>query len=690
MLYRPALFRIGYKVNMTLSLQSFTATKCNAVSSETRQRGYLMGMGNFRGMGNSPGTHVEQAKKVERRVVGLCTALALMLLAAGMSSTALANETRYHVDLAERAAQQVTIEARFSEVASETLDFHLPVWRSGLYLVLDFVGTVSGIEVTDGNGQPLAFEQTAKSSWRVQRPSASVGDVIVTYRIYADSLTDRTRHVTAEHAFLNPAAVFIYADGFRDEPVEVELDLPEDWQAASGMEQPEPGLFTAPHYDRLVDSPIEAGTFDLVTFEAGGMTIDFLIDGIWDGDEERLANDIGAIVEASVEVFASANRPLPTDRYLFLLHSGPGLGGGTEYYNSTVVHTDPRAFWDEDRWQGFLGLMAHEFFHTWNVKRFRPASIDRYDYQNINYTELLWVAEGLTSYYDQLLPVRAGLVSVDDYRDQLAETIGGVIDNPGYSQDTLARASLEAWTKGFHRGADRAADKPNRTVSFYSQGGLLGLVLDLEIRRISNGARSLDTVMSALYDDFPLGGGGFTYADFRSRLATAGGSALADRLDGWVYDTQPLPIAEALESIGWLLEREDTADDPVQVSINAPLSGNPPVVRYARLDGAAWRAGLNAGDELLALDGVRIGSGFNALLRRYTPGDEVELTFFRDGVLKTLPVTLDPVLADHEINVNEEAATVAVESRTAWLGVADESDEEAENESSEDEESEDA
>lgn len=600
--------------------------------------------------------------------------LALVLFC--LSWTASAAETRYQVDLSERAMQQVTIEARFSDVTGDTLDFHLPIWRSGLYLVMDFVGTVSGMQVSDGSGNALPFEQTATSSWRVSRPDAGNGDVVVRYRVYADSLNDRTRHVDAEHAFLNPAAVFVYADALRDQPLEVTIDLPTDWKAAAGMEQPEQGRFVAPHYDRLVDSPIEIGTFDLVTFEASGITVDFLIHGIWDGDEERLANDMSAIVTASVEVFAGSDTGLPTDYYLFILHSGDGLGGGTEYYNSTVVHADPRAFWDEERWQGFLALMAHEFFHTWNVKRFRPEAIDRYDYQNINYTELLWVAEGLTSYYDQLLPVRAGLVPVDDYRDQLAELISSVVDAPGYNQDTLARASLEAWTKGFHRGADRAADKPNRTVSFYSQGGLLGLVLDLEIRRVSDGNRSLDTVMTSMYDDFPLGDGGFTYADFRERLAQAGGDTLAQQLDGWVYDTQPLPVEDALQSIGWVLEREDTSEDPVQVSLDVSLRGNPPVVTSPRLDGAAWRAGINAGDELLALNGVRIGGNLDALLRRYSPGDEVEFTLFRDGLLKNLPVTLNPVRGDFEVEVDDEASEAIERLRAGWLSDAEEGDSE--------------
>lgn len=600
----------------------------------------------------------------------------LSLTLGGFSLSANAGETLYRVELDERHVQQVTIEARFTDVTGDSLDFHLPVWRSGLYLVLDFVGTMSGIEVADDDDAALPFEQIAKSSWRVHRQNSNTGDVVVRYRLYADSLTDRTRHVDADHAFLNPAAVFVYADGYRDEPIEVSMDLPGGWQAASGMDQPDPGRFVAPHYDRLVDSPIEAGTFDLVSFEAGGMTVEFLIDGTWDRDEARLINDIGAIVEATTEIFEEAERPLPTDRYLFLLHSGPGLGGGTEYYNSTVVHTDPRSFWDDDRWQGFLGLMAHEFFHTWNVKRFRPASIDRYDYQDVNYTELLWVAEGLTSYYDEIIPVRAGLKTVAEYRDQLAGTIGGVLDNPGYGQDTLARASFEAWTKGYHRGADRAADKPNRTISFYSQGGMLGLVLDLEIRRASNGQRSLDTVMSALYDDFPLGGGGFTYDDFKERLAQAGGGDLAQRLDGWVYETVPLPVAEALASVGWELGREDTSEAPVQVSLGVSVRGNPPVVRFAELDGAAWRAGVNAGDELLALGGERIGSGMDALLRRYAPGDEIEIALFRDGALKTLPLTLDPVLADYEISVEEEADNQALKLRKDWLGGFEEGDDE--------------
>jgi predicted metalloprotease with PDZ domain len=185
--------------------------------------------------------------------------------------------------------------------------------------------------------------------------------------------------------------------------------------------------------------------------------------------------------------------------------------------------------------------------------------------------------------------------------------------------------------------------------------------------------------MTSLYDDFPLGDGGFTYADFRERLAAAGGDALAEQLDGWVYDTQPLPVEDALQSIGWVLEREDTSEDPVQVSLDVSLRGNPPVVATPRLDGAAWKAGINVGDELLALNGVRIGGNLDALLRRYSPGDEVEFTLFRDGLLKTLPVTLNPVRGDFEVEVDDEASEASEANqrlRAGWLSDAEEGDSE--------------
>jgi predicted metalloprotease with PDZ domain len=473
--------------------------------------------------------------------------------------------------------------------------------------------------------------------------------------------------VDADHAFVNPGPTLIWADGFRDAPVEVRMPLPQGWQLASGMEQPRPGVLVAPDYDRLVDSPMEAGTFDRVTFEAAGIDVEFAIHGTWDGDAERLERDVRALVETTVAVYGE----VPVERYLFITHSRPGFGGGTEYYNSTLVHTDPDAWWDEETYRGFLSLLAHEFFHTWNVKRARPAGIARYDYLEENLTELLWVAEGLTSYYDEILLVRAGLMTVKQWREKLAKNIDAVVDRPGYGRQSLADASLAAWTKGFHTGADRAPDKPNRTVSFYSQGALLGLVLDLRIRRASAGEHSLDDLMRGLYEDFPPGSDGFTHADVRARVANLGGEELADSLDAWTRGTAPLPLAEVLEDVGWKLDRTPLEDDAVSVRLGlaSQAAGEAILVRSAELEGPAWKAGIQAGDELIALAGARItGADPAPLLRRHQPGETVELALFRDGSLRRIPVTLAPARPPHRIEPVEDADAETLERRHNWLG----------------------
>jgi predicted metalloprotease with PDZ domain len=336
------------------------------------------------------------------------------------------------------------------------------------------------------------------------------------------------------------------------------------------------------------------------------------------------------------------------------------------------VHTSPDRFWDEEGYADFLGLLAHEFFHLWNVKRFRPAAIARYDYLRENYTDLLWVAEGLTSYYDNLLLARSGVISIEDYRKRLAENIDAVVDRPGYGRDSLAHASFEAWTKGYHRGADRGPDKANRTVSFYAQGGLLGLVLDLELRAATDGARSLDDVMRALYADFPLDSKGYTYVDVRDRVAAYGGDALADRLDGWVLGTELLPVADALATVGWTLGREgdDEDDKNLQASlgVRTVAEGGGHRIRYVRLDGPAWQAGLNVDDVLIALDDTQPGDGLESLLERYAPGDEVRVAFFREGRLRSLPVRLEEALRDHEVRSAETGVEGLTERRRAWLG----------------------
>ena len=571
----------------------------------------------------------------------------------------------FEVDLSQRASQVAWIEGRFEGLTpGAPLALSFPVWRTGLYRVIDPAGTVSQLAFEDGTGQSVTLTRSGTSRWEGTVPPS--GQLHLRYRLYGNSLEDRTRDLDATHAFLNPAAVFPYVDALRDAPVSVQLGLPEGWALISGLDSCGPGCVMAPTYDRLVDSPLEAGTFDTVAFAAGSVATTVAIHGLWDGQAERIKTDVAALMTAAADVFGSA--PLPTDRYLFLLHSGEGLGGGTEYYNSTVVHTDPKAFWDKKRYEGLLSLFAHEYFHTWNVKRFRPAPIARYDYETPTIVDLLWAAEGLTSYYDLLLLRRAELVDDKRFLEMLGEMIDDVLDHPGYGQQSLAEASEEAWIKGYHRGRDRTPDKRNEGVSFYAQGGVLGLVLDLKLREATAGTASLDTLMTMLYEDFPLGGPGYDFLAMKARVQALAGAALAEAFEGWAYGREPLPVAEALATVGLSLSRKPLKEGTATAALGARLQEQGGRVRIRDVDrrAPAFAAGLQAEDELLAFAGSLVRSkDLEPLLRRHAPGETVRLTLGRRGELLTLPVPLATAAGPWEISAAEEEAPPP--ARVAWL-----------------------
>lgn len=590
---------------------------------------------------------------------------ALSVLGTAPMAQADSPASTFAVDLSQRASQIAWIEGRFEGLTpGAPLALSFPVWRTGLYRVIDPAGTVSQLTFEDGEGRALTLARGGTSRWEGTVPPT--GQLHVRYRLYGNSLEDRTRDIDANHAFLNPGAVFPYVEALRDAPVSVQLDLPESWDLISGLEGCGPGCVVAPTYDRLVDSPLEAGRFDAVAFSAGAVQTTIAIDGPWDGNGERLKADVAALMTAAADVFGSA--ALPTDRYLFLLHSGEGLGGGTEYYNSTVVHTDPKAFWDKKRYESMLSLFAHEYFHTWNVKRFRPAPIARYDYEQPTIVDLLWAAEGLTSYYDLLLLRRAKLVDDKRFLEMLGEMVDDVLDHPGYGQQSLAEASEEAWIKGYHRGRDRTPDKRNESVSFYAQGGVLGLVLDLKLREATAGGASLDTLMTMLYEDFPLGGPGYDFLAMKARVHALAGAELAEAFEGWVYGREPLPVAEALATVGLTLSRKPLKEGAATADLGARLreEGGHVSIRDVDRRAPAFAAGLQAEDELLAFAGTLVRSkDLEPLLRRHAPGEIVPLTLGRRGELLTLPVPLATAAGAWEISPGEEEGAPA--TRVAWL-----------------------
>lgn len=535
----------------------------------------------------------------------------------------------YTVSLHRAKSQMVDISMRLPNPDGTPIELHLPTWRPGKYLILDPAGTIVSITAFDNDGQPLAIQKTGKSTWRVETYLA--GDVVIAYSLYANSLGDRTRHADDTHAFLSGSSVFLYTDRLRHKPLRVVVTAPEGWQVATGLaaDPGTPNAWLAPDYDVLVDSPLEIGEHELIGFAVDGVPHDIVIWGPVEPDAERLAADFAAIVRVQRDVFEGPGGALPYQRYVFLIHAQPGIGGGTEHLNSTIMHTRPATFTSDSSYAGFLGLVSHEMFHTWNVKRLRPAGLTPYDYQHENYTDLLWVAEGTTSYYDDVTLVRAGLLDPGKYLAQMARTISRERRRPGSGVQSLADSSYDAWIK-FNRSTPNDI---NSTVSFYSKGALVSLMLDMELRTKTANRVCLDHVLRDLYRRHPLASGGFTTADMLAVLEARSGSSFEDFFEAFVSGTEPLDLELAFAAAGVeLLPEEVPAGSYLGISMRDEA------VRSVRTDGPGFDAGVQVNDILLTIDGETLAGSLGEFLEEVSPGTGLVLGLERRGEPREIEV----------------------------------------------------
>ncbi len=539
--------------------------------------------------------------------------------------------TLYEVSLQRAQSQLIDITMTLDALSQDSIDLHLPVWRPGRYEILDMAGTIITLHAHDGNLNPVAFEKTDKSTWHFD--TSGVRTLTVVYTIYANSLNTRTRHADDTHAFLDGSAVFLYANERRHVPCRIIVDAPDGWHTATGLApDPEiPNAWLAPDYDVLVDSPLEIGKHQIIGFAVDGTPHEIVIWGPVEPDADRLAHDFAAVVRTERDIFDGPGNPLPYGRFVYLIHAQPAIGGGTEHLNSTIMQTRPSSFENESAYNGFLGLLAHEMFHTWNVKRLRPAGIVPYDYQHEDYTDLLWEAEGTTSYYTGIVLVRAGLKTADSYLASLASQISRERRRPGYAVQSLAESSFDAWIKFNHP----TPNDINTTVSFYSKGALVSLMLDMELRARTNNAICLDDVLGDLYHAHPLSKGGFTTSDMLASLNHLSGSSFDDFFDRYVFGTERLDLENALAVAGLELSPE-----PIEPGayLGISLAGNK--VRAVRTDGPAFDAGIEVDDVLLAVNDTPLEQiDYATSLKGIAPGSQITLTLTRRGFPRTITMT---------------------------------------------------
>lgn len=543
---------------------------------------------------------------------------------------------------------------------ADHLDFVLPSWTPGSYRIRDYAR-----HVQDFSAGGLEWQKVDKARWRVFAHGRA--RVRVEYQVWAFELTVRTSHADAEHAYVNGAPTFLYVDGRKDEPVRLRVRPLRGWRVATGLDGRGTN-FTAPGYDVLVDSPIEIGRFRELPFRAGGKPHRIVIHGDGNYDARAMVRDVRRIVEEENRMMGG----LPYDHYTFLLHTAPEGGGGLEHRNSCSLQFPPWHFRPREKYENFLELVAHEFFHLWNVKRIHPSALGPFDYEREVYTRLLWVMEGLTSYYDVLIPRRAGLISPARYAKTIAERIQKFEEKPGRRRQSLSLSSFDAWI-GLYQPNENAL---NAQMSYYEKGGLVGIALDLEIRRRTGGRKSLDDVMRLLWQEYGRHERGFPEEEFRHACDRVAGGSLAAFFRDYIDGTSEIPWNRWFETAGLELVREARKGENGRVEkwrpwlgIQSQRSGDHLAVTAVLEDSPADRAGLSVRDELLALDGAKIDpDGWEKRIEERGPGARVTLALFRRGRLQELELEIGR-RPNVTYAIRKRKAATAAQKRTyeSWL-----------------------
>ena len=571
----------------------------------------------------------------------------------------------YTLSFEDAARHLIDVQAVFPVAPdAQDLELMMAAWTPGSYLIREYARHVEGVMATDAAGEPLAVTKTRKNRWLVGTPGTQ-DSVHVHYRVYAREMTVRTNFVDRDIALLNGAPTFLIPVGGETMSHEVRLELPDAWpDSATALESMGEHRYFSPDFDTLVDSPIVIGPMSRHGFELDGVAHELVQAGeyeLW--DNEQAAADVARLTLEHIQFWGS----IPYSHYVYL-NAITESGGGLEHKNSTLMLTGRLRSGTDRGYRRWLGLVSHEFFHTWNVKRLRPAALGPFDYENENYTRSLWMAEGLTSYFGPLLLRRAELIDDKQFLRGLSSAIGRVQETPGRHVRSVADSSFDAWIKGYRPDENLR----NTAVDYYGKGQVVGFLLDAEIRRRTAGRKSLDHVMRTAYERYS-GETGFTPEDFRNVVAETAGEPLDGFFQRFVDGTEELDYGPALEWYGLRFKSKKKDDDedeqPGWLGLRTEEDGTRLSISAVPRDTPAWDAGLNVDDEILAIDDFRVDAkSWDDRLKLYAPGTETHLWIARRGRLRQIPITFaqEPD-ATWKLEVDPEAGVRAKRRRADWL-----------------------
>jgi predicted metalloprotease with PDZ domain len=567
---------------------------------------------------------------------------------------------RYTVRFPEPRTHYLSVEAQLPTEGESEVEIFLPVWTPGSYLVREYARNIEAVSVSGADGKPLPFSKSSKNRWLVRTDGAA--EILFAYRVYCREMSVRTNWVEDSYALMNGAPTFVTLARCLAFPHELRLELPSQWKTAvTGLPETAPHHYLAEDYDTLVDSPILCGNPRVYGFEVDGNP-HFLVNegenGVWDGP--RSAADAEALVRRHRELWGA----LPYRKYVFL-NLLTEASGGLEHRNSACLMTSRWATRTRKGYLGWLGLVSHEFFHVWNIKRLRPVELGPFDYETENYTRSLWIAEGITDYYGPLTVRRAGLSSTEEYLASLSETIHTLQSTPGRLVQSAEQSSWDAWIK-LYRPDENSV---NTTISYYTKGAVVGWLLDARIRHATGGLRSLDNLMRLAYERYS-GERGFATEQFKALAAEIAGVPLDDFFRHAVESTEELDYAQALDWFGLRFQALETSKNGAAIGCATRVDKGRLIVTRVPRETPAWESGISADDEIIAIDDFRVRPDYiSQRLESYRPGDRVSILLARRDVLLRLDLTLGSEPARWQLETRPDATDAQKQNLATWLGL---------------------
>lgn len=539
--------------------------------------------------------------------------------------TEASGKVKYHLSFPQKENHFVKVEIEIDKTGGAMMDIKMPVWTPGSYKVRDFSRNVQDFTAFDEKGKALVCSKINKNTWQVKGEKGK-GKIKVMYTVYAFEPSVRTSYVDNVQAFLHGVSIFMYALGYENKPCEVTFELPETWKEITVALPKVNGAYVAENYDLLADSPFALGNQKVYPFVAAGVPHRIAMLGDGNYDLNTLIKDFTRIIEKETEMFGHH----PCTEYVIFIQNVESGGGGLEHLNSQTSVITRWSYTNELKYKSFLGLFAHEYFHLWNVKRIRPIELGPFNYDSENYTQMLWVAEGITSYFDDLFLRRCEFYTKDAYLGILSNSINKLENQPGNKVQTLSESSFDAWIKLYNPDENSS----NSSISYYLKGSLLALILDLEILHTTAGNKRLDDVMKYLYTEYyQKKNRGFTLDEFKNALKNISGRSVDTLLDQLLYTTEPYDYSKYLGYVG--IVPENISSDKVSLGISVSEENGNTFVKYVNVNSKLGKAGLSANDELISINGYRVKNDLTEFQSRLKPGEKIVLLISRAGVMHT-------------------------------------------------------